>query len=151
MAPTLRSPGCAELAKASSQPGKRSRLKKLIFVKHASRTACFKSVNAVEPLDLVHNDICRKMNARSLGGAEYFLAFIDDNTHYTWIYVLKHEDEVFACFKKWKALVEKASSKKLKVLCTDNGGNTRLQASKNSSSVKDVAHHSQNTMELQSE
>ena len=32
---------------------------------------------ATEPLDLVHSDVCGKLNAQSLGGAEYFLTFID--------------------------------------------------------------------------
>ena len=77
---------------------------------------------AAEPLDLVHSDVCGKMNARSLGGAEYFLTFIDDQTHYTWIYVLKHKNEVFDCFLRWKALVEKSSGRKVKVICSDNGG-----------------------------
>ena len=62
------------------------------------------------------------MNARSLGGAEYFLTFIDDRTHYTWVYVLKRKDEVFGCFLRWKALVEKSSGRKLKAIRTDNGG-----------------------------
>lgn len=38
------------------------------------------SERAAEPLDLVHSDVCGKMNARTLGGAEYFLTFIDDCT-----------------------------------------------------------------------
>ena len=74
---------------------------------------------ATEPLDLVHSDVCGKLNAQSLGGAEYFLTFIDDSTHFTWMYVLKHK--FLICFKRWKSLVEKTSSK-LKVLRTDNGG-----------------------------
>ena len=42
-----------------------------------------------EPLGLVHSDVCGKMNAQSLGGAEYFLTLIDDKTRYAWMYVLK--------------------------------------------------------------
>ena len=38
---------------------------------------------AAEPLDLIHSDVCWKVNARSLGGAEYFLTLIDDPLHYT--------------------------------------------------------------------
>ena len=30
-----------------------------------------------------------------LGGAEYFLTFLDDKTHYTWVYSLKNKDQVF--------------------------------------------------------
>ena len=39
-----------------------------------------------------------------------------------WIYILKTKDQVFEKFVKWKALVENASGQKLKILCTDNGG-----------------------------
>ena len=80
------------------------------------------STHCKEPLGLVHSDVCGKMNTASLGGAVYFLTFIDDNTSYVWTYPLKHKDEVFDCFVQWKAQVEKSSGRKLKVLRTDNGG-----------------------------
>ena len=44
---------------------------------------------AAEPLELVHSDVCGKVNAKSFGGAEYFLTFIDDKTRYAWVYMLK--------------------------------------------------------------
>ena len=62
------------------------------------------------------------MNAKSIGGAEHFLTFIDDKTRYVWVYPLKHKSQVFDRFQEWKALVENASGQKLKVLRTDNGG-----------------------------
>ena len=62
------------------------------------------------------------MNAPSLGGGEYFLTFIDDYTHYMWVYVLKQKSEVFDTFQKWVALIENESGHKLKVLRTDRGG-----------------------------
>ena len=80
------------------------------------------STRCKEPLGLVHSDVCGKMSAKSLAGAEYFLTFIDDHTRYVWVYPLKHKDEVFDRFLIWKALVEKSSGRKLKVLRTDNGG-----------------------------
>ena len=34
------------------------------------------------PLELVHSDVCGKMNSKSLSGAQYFVTFIDeDQTH----------------------------------------------------------------------
>ena len=75
-----------------------------------------------EPFGLVHSDVCEKMNTQSLGGAEYFLTFLDDKTHYVWVYVLKRKNQVFEKFLEWKALVEKATGRKLKALRTDNGG-----------------------------
>ena len=62
------------------------------------------------------------MRNKSIGGAEYFLTFTDDRTRYSWIYPLKTKDQVFDHFREWKALVEKSSGKKLKILRTDNGG-----------------------------
>ena len=50
---------------------------------------------AEEPLGLVHSHVCGEINSPSLGGAEYFLTFIDDKTHYVWIYALKNKHEVF--------------------------------------------------------
>ncbi len=85
---------------------------------------------AEEPLDLVHTDLCGKVNAKSIGGAEYFLVFVDDKTRYVWVYFLKRKDEVFSRFIEWKAMVEKSGSRKLKKLRSDNGGeftSTRFQ------------------------
>ncbi len=80
------------------------------------------SKRAAQPLDLVHSDVCEKLNARTMGGAEYFLTFIDDCTRYFWVYLLKHKSEVIKSFQKWKAGVENESSRKVKALRTDNGG-----------------------------
>ena len=77
---------------------------------------------SAKPLALVHSNLCGKMNAQSLGGAEYFLTFIDDSTHYTLVYVLKRKSEVPDWFLKEKSLVEKFSSKRLKVFRTNGGG-----------------------------
>ena len=44
------------------------------------------SGHAKEPLGTVHSDVCGNIGTQSLGGAEYFLTFIDDHTHYTWVY-----------------------------------------------------------------
>lgn len=64
----------------------------------------------------------------SLGGASYYVTFIDDATRKTWIYVLKHKSDVFSTFRnKWKVMVENEASAKLKCLRTDNGGGRVLQ------------------------
>ncbi len=45
--------------------------------------------------------------------------FIDDYTHYTWIYVSKIKGEVIL---ECKAMLEKSSGRKLNILRSDNGG-----------------------------
>ena len=53
------------------------------------------------PLELVHSDLCGKMGEKSLGGAEYFLTFLDDNTHFAWVYPLTTKDQIFEKFINW--------------------------------------------------
>ena len=76
---------------------------------------------AEKPLELVHSDVCSKMNGKSFGG-EYFLTFTDDKTRFSWVYLLKSKDEVFKHFREWKAMIENVLGSKLKVLRSDNGG-----------------------------
>ena len=72
--------------------------------------------------ELIHSDVCGKLNPGSLGGGYYFVTFIDDASRYTWIYILKNKSDVFNTFKNWKSLVENLYEKKIKIFRTDNGG-----------------------------
>ena len=80
------------------------------------------STQSTEFLELVHSDVCGKMNTKSLSNKQYFLTFIDDFTHYTWVYFLNSKDEVFEKFIEWKSEVENIYGSKLKTFRTDNGG-----------------------------
>ena len=75
-----------------------------------------------EKLELVHTDVWGPAQVSSLGGSRYYVTFIDDATRKTWIYCIKNKSDVFDTFKKWKALVEIETGKKLKCLRSDNGG-----------------------------
>ena len=73
-------------------------------------------------LELVHSDVCGKISDKSIKGAQYFLTFTDEKSRYSWVYIIKTKDQVFQCFLEWKALVEKATKKKVRTFRTDNGG-----------------------------
>ena len=75
-----------------------------------------------EKLELVHSDVCGPMPTLSLGGASYFVTFIDDATRKIWVYPIRHKDDALKAFQKFLALAENESGKKLKCLRTDNGG-----------------------------
>ncbi|GJV74108.1 retrovirus-related pol polyprotein from transposon TNT 1-94 [Tanacetum coccineum] len=77
---------------------------------------------AEEKLELVHADICGPMKTDSYAGSKYFLLFIDDYSRMCWVYFLTYKSEAFGFFKKFKALAENQSYRKLKVLRTDRGG-----------------------------
>ena len=76
---------------------------------------------ATEILELIHSDVCGKLDTKSLSGGEYFLTFIDDMSRFAWVYVLKQKSEVFSKFVEWKTMIENATGKRVKTLRTDNG------------------------------
>eukprot|EP00253_Pinus_taeda_P009048 PITA_09048 len=73
-------------------------------------------------LELVHTDVWGPTQVSSLGGSHYYVTFIDDATRKTWIYCIQNKSDVFDTFKKWKALVENETGKRLKCRRLDNGG-----------------------------
>ena len=75
-----------------------------------------------EILELVHIDVCGPMQTKSLGGAYYFLIFIDDSTRYSWVYFIRNKSDVFEYFKEFKSMVENQTRKNIKILRSDKGG-----------------------------
>lgn len=73
-------------------------------------------------LDLIHGDLCGPISPTTAGGNKYFFLLVDDYSRKMWVYFLKNKDEAFNAFKKFLALVENGSEKKVKVLRTDRGG-----------------------------
>jgi len=78
-------------------------------------------------LQLIHSDLCGPMKQKSLGGSLYFMLVIDDYTKFTAVYFLKKKSEAAACFKNYKAHVEKVHWQKgnqyvIKAVRTDSGG-----------------------------
>ncbi|CAK1555486.1 unnamed protein product [Leptosia nina] len=76
---------------------------------------------ATETLQIIHSDVCGPMETVSMGGACYFLIFVDDYTRMTFIYFLKAKSEVINYFKEFKSMAENSQNKKIKILRTDNG------------------------------
>ena len=62
------------------------------------------------------------MSVDSIGKAKYYLTFIDDKTRMTFVYFIKHKNEVFGKFLEFKAYVEKQTGKRIKTLRSDNDG-----------------------------
>ena len=75
-----------------------------------------------ELLELVYLDVCGSLKVKSFSGAIYFITFIDDYSRKLWVYALKTKNQVLEKFKEFHVLVERQSSKKLKHIRTDNGG-----------------------------
>ena len=67
-------------------------------------------------LEIIHSDVCDPMSSNSLSGYAYYVSFIDDYSHTTWIYLLKIKDDFFNKFKEFKSLVENHTEKNIKTL-----------------------------------
>ena len=73
-----------------------------------------------EILELIHTDVCGPMQTISLGGAWYFLIFVDDRSRFTWAYFIRRKSDVFEYFKEFRIKVEKC--KYIKIFRSDQGG-----------------------------
>ena len=75
-------------------------------------------------LDLIHTDVCY-MKDLSMGGALYFVTFIDDHSRKLWTFALKSKDQVLNVFKQFHSRVERETGRKLICVRADNGGEYR--------------------------
>lgn len=76
---------------------------------------------ASEPLQLIHTDLCGPMETSSVGGAKYYVTFIDDYSRKVYVYFMKNKSDTLEKFKEFKNLVENESEKRIKILRSDNG------------------------------
>lgn len=72
-------------------------------------------------LQLVHSDLCGPMETQTLGGAKYFLTFIDDYSKKVYVYFLRNKSEALEKFKEFKHEAENQLDAHIKILRTDNG------------------------------
>ena len=67
----------------------------------------FQSVERhIEPLNLIHSDICDLKFVQTRGSNKYFIIFVDDSTKYCYVYLLKSKDEAIEKFVFYKNEVE---------------------------------------------
>jgi len=73
-------------------------------------------------LEVVHSYVCGPFEDHTIGENRYFVSIVDEHSRKLWVYLIKHKDEVFDVFRKFKTLVENQSEKKINILRTDGGG-----------------------------
>lgn len=74
------------------------------------------------PFMVVHSDVWSPAKISSLNGARWFVSFIDDHTHMTWVCLMKSKDEVSSLFQKFHRMIATQYRSQIQVLRTDNGG-----------------------------
>ena len=74
------------------------------------------------PFSLIHSDVWGPTPWFDESGIKWFVTFIDDCTRMTWLYMMKHKNEMFKIFKDFHRIVQTQFSATIRVLCSDNGG-----------------------------
>jgi hypothetical protein len=59
-------------------------------------------MHATKPLEILHLDVYGPMRSTSLGGARYFMRYIDNFSKKVWVYMLKSKGECLEKFKEFK-------------------------------------------------
>ena len=85
----------------------------------------------------MHTDLCG-LFPESLGDNKYFISFIDDCTRKVWIYFLKEKSAAFSMFKIFKAMTERESGNRIKILRSDTGGEYTSNEFKRYSSIEGI-------------
>ncbi|RDY06106.1 hypothetical protein CR513_09955, partial [Mucuna pruriens] len=97
-----------------------SLLKTIQFSKH-HRAIFSPSYNEIlVPFDLIHSYVWGPVS-KFISGAMWFVSFIDDCSHVTWIFFMKHKFEVCQIFVDFFHLVKNQFGKSIKRLWSDNG------------------------------
>ena len=73
-------------------------------------------------LELIHSDLADFKNVESKGGKQYYIAFVDDHSRFTKVYLLRSKDEAEMTFMRYKAEVENQLDRKVKRLRSDRVG-----------------------------
>jgi len=79
------------------------------------------SEKSTEVLEIIHSDVWGPARTKSIGGAKFFVTFIDDHSRWCTVKLLKGKNEVLSAFKDFKNFAENQTGKKIKFLQSDNG------------------------------
>ncbi|XP_052140004.1 uncharacterized protein LOC127759822 [Oryza glaberrima] len=69
------------------------------FGKHTRTPYVGSGLRSYEPFILIHYDVWGPWPVTLVSGFKWFVSFIDCYTRMTWIYVLKHKNDVLRCFQ----------------------------------------------------
>ena len=84
-----------------------------------TKSSCQSIERHIEPLDLIHSDMCDLKFVQTRGGNKYFITFVDASTKYCYMYLFKSKDEAIQKFVLYKIEVENKLKMKIVRLSQD--------------------------------
>nr|XP_051190531.1 uncharacterized protein LOC127303863 [Lolium perenne] len=94
----------------------------LVGKRHRSPFPQMAMFRAMEPLKMVHGDLCGPVTPATPGGKKYFLLLVDDHSRFMWLVLLQSKDEATQAIRRFQARVERETGKKLRTFRSDRGG-----------------------------
>ena len=79
------------------------------------------NTKVVEPLELLHIDLCGPSSIESIGGSKYILVIVDDFSRFTWVFFLKLKSEATHKLKVFIKQIEVQLKKVVRNIRSDNG------------------------------
>ena len=77
---------------------------------------------ARRPMEIIHTDICGKIQPSTYNNEEYFMTCMDDYTHYVKVYLLHYKSEASECLKEFINSGEAHFNLRTEMIRCDNGG-----------------------------
>ena len=75
---------------------------------------------SINVFDLIHSDVWGPSSVSSIGGSRYFVIFVDDYSHYSWIFHMKHHSELLQVYSNFANMVETQIFKHIKNFRSNN-------------------------------
>ena len=87
-----------------------------------TKKTCCSVTRETKLLELIHSDLGDLKQTMTRGGKKFYVTFIDDDSRFTRVYLLRNKDEAFDMFLSYKAEVENQLYRKIKRIRSDRGG-----------------------------
>jgi transposase InsO family protein len=88
---------------------------------HDSRHSSKTTISSKRILELLHVDLFGPPSHASLGGKKYCSVIIDDNSRYTWVYLIAHKSETQQTVIDFVKEVERQFGQNILAIKSDNG------------------------------